>query len=175
MSGFPSAASARSFMIRIEQIRDYVQIVNIHSLFKRILPEQYSHFMLAEMFVRSREYIFMAFYEAEIIGSVVGKTENTNGYIAMLGVDECYRNRGVGKSLVWCCVEKMREKGLMSVYLEAETSNYAAISLYEKLGFKKTMFLDRYYVDLSPAYKLEMMLSGTDEDQDSVHQNEKNR
>lgn len=160
-------------MIRVEQIHDYAQIVDIHNLFRRILPEQYSHFMLAEMFGRSRQYIFMAFCGAELVGSVVGKAENPSGYIAMLGVDEGYRNRGVGKSLVRCCVERMRENGLVFVYLEAETSNHAAVSLYEKLGFRKTMFLDRYYVDLSPAYKLEMMLGGADDDQDSTHKNEK--
>lgn len=158
-------------MIRIEQIHAYEQIVDIHNLFRRILPEQYSHFMLAEMYVRSSQYIFMAFCGAKLVGSVVGKAESPCGYIAMLGVDEDYRNRGVGKSLVRCCVERMRENGLVSVYLEAETGNCAAVSLYEKLGFRKTMFLDRYYVDLSPAYKLEMMLSGAGDAQDSTHKN----
>lgn len=160
-------------MIRIEQIRDYEQIVDIHKLFRKILPEQYGHFMLAEMFIRSKQYIFMAFYEVELVGSVVGKAEDTSGYITMLGVEEGYRNKGVGKSLVRCCIERMRENGLMSVYLEADTSNHAAISLYEKLGFRKTMFLDRYYVDLSSAYKLEMILGGTCEEQDIAHQDKK--
>ncbi|KAL0265884.1 UNVERIFIED_CONTAM: hypothetical protein PYX00_011601 [Menopon gallinae] len=171
--GSTDTSVPKSFMIRVEEIRDYTQIMDIHNLFRETLPEQYGHFMLAEMFARSRQYIFMAFHGAKVVGSVVGKSEGADGYIAMLGVDRGYRNRGVGRSLVKCCVERMRADGLGSVYLEAEAGNHAAISLYEMLGFRKVMFLERYYVDLRPAYKLEMVLGDTAGEEDSVLMDEK--
>lgn len=140
-----------------EEVRDYCEIVEISRFFKKILPEQYNHFTFAEMFAKHRRYMLVV-CEERIIGCVVGRLEHSNtGYIAMLGVDEEYRHRGLGRVLVESCLGRMHADGLDSVYLETNVGNGAAILLYESLGFKKVALLERYYLDLSPAYRLQLI------------------
>ena len=38
--------------------------------------------------------------------------------------------------------------------LETECDNYAALNLYEKLGFRRTEYLPRYYQNGNSAYRL---------------------
>ena len=42
--------------------------------------------------------------------------------------------------------------------LETESDNFAALSLYEKLGFRRTEFLPRYYQNGNSAYRLILQL-----------------
>ena len=43
-------------------------------------------------------------------------------------------------------------------YLETEIDNVGALSLYEKLGFRRTEFLSRYYLNGQSAYRLVLQL-----------------
>ena len=43
-------------------------------------------------------------------------------------------------------------------YLETEVDNFGALHLYEKLGFRRTEFLPRYYLNGNAAYRLALQL-----------------
>lgn len=143
----------------IEEIDDYERILELKDFFKSILLEPYGHFTFAEMFVMSRRYMLVALSENKVVGSVIGKHEKDGcGYIAMLAVKENYRKQGIGRSLIKNCLMRMYMDGMCFVYLETDIYNHAAIELYQSFGFQKVMFLERYYLDLSPAYRLELIL-----------------
>lgn len=85
---------------------------------------------------------------------------NLSGYIGMLAVDSKYRGFGLGQSLVRVAVERLRSMGCLSVVLETESSNKAAMKLYEeKMGFVREQFLARYYLNNSDAYRLRLWLN----------------
>ena len=46
------------------------------------------------------------------------------------------------------------------VYLETEYDNVGALRLYEKMGFRRTEFLTRYYQNGNDAYRLMLQLEG---------------
>lgn len=52
----------------------------------------------------------------------------------------------------------MKAKGCDEVYLETPTNNERALSLYLSLGFVKTKFLPRYYLDHTDAVRLKLWL-----------------
>lgn len=83
-----------------------------------------------------------------------------SGYIGMLAVDSKFRGYGVGQSLVHVAIERLRSMGCSSVVLETESSNNAAMKLYEeKMGFVREQFLARYYLNNSDAYRLRLWLT----------------
>ncbi len=81
----------------------------------------------------------------KIIGYVVGRTMGNLGEILRLCVEPGFRKRGVAKNLLNKAIERFKKEGVELVYLEVEKSNLPAISLYEKLGFKRDRLVKRFY------------------------------
>ncbi|HEX3984824.1 MAG TPA: GNAT family N-acetyltransferase, partial [Acidisoma sp.] len=55
--------------------------------------------------------------------------------ILTIGVLPSLRRRGIARSLLWAAIAKAHGLGARSMFLEVETSNQAARSLYAKAGF----------------------------------------
>jgi ribosomal protein S18 acetylase RimI-like enzyme len=70
-----------------------------------------------------------------------------------MGVLPNYRGQGLGEKLLRACLAKAKAKGLTRVELEARVDNFAAISLYKKVGFvheamkRNAMRFDGVYYD----------------------------
>ena len=81
------------------------------------------------------------FFVAEIDNLFAGyigiKAVIDEGYITNIAVFPEYRGMGVGKALISRVFEFAEEKQLSFVSLEVRPSNTAAVSLYEKTGFKE--------------------------------------
>lgn len=56
-----------------------------------------------------------------------------------------FRRRGIGEALLRHMIEKSEELGLGTITLEVRSGNEAAMSLYEKMGFKKVGSRKGYY------------------------------
>ncbi|KAG5479200.1 hypothetical protein LSCM4_01789 [Leishmania orientalis] len=100
----------------------------------------------------------------EKVGAVVSRVTRKGadmplrGYLAMFAVVPSFRGYRLGSRLVSLTVALMREKDCDEVYLETPTSNVRALGLYLNLGFAKTKFLPRYYLDHSDAVRLKLWL-----------------
>ncbi len=68
------------------------------------------------------------------------------GHIMNVAVLKEYRKNGIGKSLLKEMFAQAGES-ITAYTLEVRTSNTAAISLYEKLGFKRAGVRKKYYSD----------------------------
>ncbi len=71
--------------------------------------------------------------------SVRGGRFEVPGTLRLLGLDVAprFRRQGVGAALVRGVEDRARREGLPSVRLEVAVDNDAAISLYEKLGYRR--------------------------------------
>ena len=92
-----------------------------------------------------------------IVASLKDKTNS--GYIAMLVVDKSQRRKGLGTKLVNLSINKMIKLSADYVMLETEIDNFAALKLYEKLGFIKDYKYRNYYLNGNGAYRLKLYLN----------------
>lgn len=109
-----------------------------------------------------------------VVGNVEIKNNIPKGYIAMLAVDKSYRKRGIGKQLVELLIKVFKDEyNVDEVYLETETSNVAALGLYESLGFIRTKLFMNYYLNTNSAYRLKLFINRDDvNDNDNNNDNE---
>ena len=67
------------------------------------------------------------------------------GEILNLAVAQERRRKGLGRTLLECCLGWLVERGVATVYLEVRRSNAAAIAMYEGLGFAVSGVRANYY------------------------------
>ncbi|AWR97316.1 ribosomal-protein-alanine N-acetyltransferase [Acidianus sulfidivorans JP7] len=154
---------SKSYIIRNVRLDDIDQIIRIN---RETLPENYPYYFFID---HAKEYSD-AFYVAEIekgkiVGYIMPRIElgfsnikslpalTKKGHVVSIAVLEDYRNQGIGTELLKASMKSMKEVyNAEEVYLEVRVSNYPAIRLYEKLGFKKIKELRGYYADGEDAY-----------------------
>lgn len=62
-------------------------------------------------------------------------------------VYEQFRNKKIGTKLMEYIIEIAKNNNLINITLEVRQSNYIAINLYKKMGFKETAIRKYYYGD----------------------------
>jgi len=92
-------------------------------------------------------YNFVAIVGDEIAGFISGRRVAVEGEILNLAVKPEYRRHGLGQALVNVVLDRFHQDGVMQVFLEVRESNHAAISFYERLGFRAVGRRDKYYGD----------------------------
>ncbi len=65
----------------------------------------------------------------------------------MLAIHPQFQGQGVGQALLWALLQKAHYRQLERATLEVRESNLAAVSLYQKFGFKEAGRRKRYYED----------------------------
>jgi len=65
--------------------------------------------------------------------------------IETINVDPSCRGKGIGRQLLFTAEDDMVFKGIKKIRLEVTTGNTAAISLYQKSGFRIISLLKNYY------------------------------
>ena len=68
-------------------------------------------------------------------------------HITLLAVHPAYQRQGLGQLLFWALLGLAQKRGLERATLEVRVSNQAALSLYQKFGFKEAGRRRRYYQD----------------------------
>ncbi|MHA1791292.1 MAG: GNAT family N-acetyltransferase [Promethearchaeota archaeon] len=86
---------------------------------------------------------FTCFDEDKLIASVTTTYWDNKkvGWIGMLIVDEKYRGRGIGKTMLSHAVQYLKEQDIRLIMLDATPAGKA---LYEKQGFKTSHIINRY-------------------------------
>ena len=92
-------------------------------------------------------FFLVAKEDEEVVGNCVLRIILDEGEITNVSVKESYRGRGIARKML---IELMRigmKRGVREFTLEVRTQNAVAISLYEKLGFKKEGMRKNFYMD----------------------------
>ncbi len=126
----------------------YEDILAISELEKQCFPQEpWSYRMLADSF-ENENFIGVLCDED---GEVAGYGGLSMGYdtadIDNIAVAESYRGNGFGGAVLEELVSAARERGAVKVFLEVRVSNYAAMSLYLKHGFRGVYARTRYYTN----------------------------
>jgi DNA-binding MarR family transcriptional regulator/N-acetylglutamate synthase-like GNAT family acetyltransferase len=83
-------------------------------------------------------HIFMAVYEGEVVGTcAIIKMNGKKFELAKMAVSPRVQGKSIGTLLGKACINKAKEFGADTVYLESNTLLKPAINLYLKLGFQK--------------------------------------
>jgi ribosomal protein S18 acetylase RimI-like enzyme len=83
------------------------------------------------------ELFFIALFDGQLIGSVMGGYEGHRGWIQYLAVLPAFQKRGYGKKLVSKAIVELRKLGCVKVNLQVRRSNAAVVGFYKHLGFEE--------------------------------------
>ena len=87
--------------------------------------------------------IFFAQLNGEIVGTVALLKIAENSYeLSKMAVNEKYQGKKIGQKLMQHCITTAKAMKLDSLFLFSNTKLIAAISIYEKYGFKEIPFAD---------------------------------
>ncbi|KAL8585230.1 hypothetical protein ACOMHN_013245 [Nucella lapillus] len=139
------------------------QMPDIIRLITKDLSEPYSIYTYRYFIHNWPKLCLLAMHEDHCVGSIVCKLDMhkkmvRRGYIAMLAVDEQYRRKKIGSTLVTKAIHAMINDECDEVVLETEITNKAALRLYENLGFIRDKRLFRYYLNGVDALRLKLWL-----------------
>lgn len=82
--------------------------------------------------------ILIVEYEGELVGTcALIKMSETRYELAKMAVSPIVQGKGFGYQLGLAIIEKAKELGATSIYIESNTILTPAISLYRKLGFQE--------------------------------------
>ena len=79
---------------------------------------------------------------------------DSQAHLLKIVVKPNHRGFGLGEKLLMGSVGHLSDRGIKRLYLEVSTDNVTAISLYEKLGFKKLILKKKFYSNGSDAYAM---------------------
>ena len=130
--------------------------------FRRMLPEDaagvevveracfsmpWSRESFWEQAASEKAYYLLALAGEKIIGYAGAWILLDEAHITNVAIDPAYRGQKIGRAMMCRLIEIVRELGATAMTLEVRPSNAAAVTLYEKLGFKSAGLRPGYYED----------------------------
>lgn len=146
----PSTYNVRRFTE--DDLRDVIAI-NL-----KCLPENYSSSFFLDLFHSCPETFLVANLSGNIVGYTMCRVESgfselnrfkfaKKGHIVSVAVLPQHRRVGVGFALMIAGMIGMERYGCSESYLEVRESNFSAIKMYEKLGYRVLRTVTGYYFD----------------------------
>ncbi|MES1909062.1 MAG: hypothetical protein MHM6MM_001869 [Cercozoa sp. M6MM] len=152
-------------------------LVKLRSLVEETLSEPYTTMTYRGFYLQNPTLTLFAEVHGETVGVIVAKIgdgsdmvllestpaqQEKHGIIAMLAVRSECRRKGLARHLVQEVVRRACAMGARRVVLETEETNVAALTLYGRLGFVRTAYLRRHYLNGVSAFRLERFLPDPD-------------
>jgi ribosomal-protein-alanine N-acetyltransferase len=152
----PKLTAARKYIISPIEARLLSQIVAIE---RDSFRNPYSPEYLRLLTQWCSELFLTAVSDSNVLGYVVAAANEKHCHIISLAVRPAYRRLGIGRDLLETLMERLRSIGVVEVTLEVREDNPIAAALYEKLGFRPSQKIDRYYEDGCTAIIFEKSLT----------------
>jgi len=114
--------------------------------------------LLDDLMRSEHDSFFVAVEDGKIIGYAVGRASGKNGHVDSVAVAPQHRRRGIGTALLSAVTHGLIEEGVEQIHLEVRKGNTAAISFYERMGFRVSSEIRRYYADGEDAWVLKQTL-----------------
>jgi ribosomal-protein-alanine N-acetyltransferase len=139
-------------MIRRVQPSDIFSVI---ALAFETLPERYNPSIFNQFYESYPDGFLVALRNSSIVGFLIGiKTVSNAGRILMLGVNESFRNQGIGSALLERFLKDMKQQKIRVVELEVRTSNTGALRFYQTKGFVLHATLKQFYQNGENAYSM---------------------
>jgi ribosomal-protein-alanine acetyltransferase len=111
--------------------------------------EAFTKQQIAHLLTDYNSVSLVAKANAEIVGFIIGMIQIERnalmGHILTIDISPTQRQRGIAQKLLQEIEEIFKRKGVKACRLEVREDNAAALSLYQKLGYKKIAKLKNYY------------------------------
>jgi ribosomal-protein-alanine N-acetyltransferase len=109
--------------------------------------------MFEALFLISPEGFLVVSHKNKVLGYAIVLYEQGFGHNKRLGeahllniaVDPVYRRKGIGTDMVRTMMSKIKKAHLSRIHLEVRMSNKAAVTFYDKLGFKSVSTVMGFY------------------------------
>ena len=133
-------------MIRVMTIEDYDEVYKLWKKIRgfgiRSIDDSKEG---VERFLRRNPTTsFVAVKEGKIVGSILCGHDGRQGSLYHVCVDEEYRMRGIGKSMVVFAMEALKEEKINKVSLIAFTKNDIGNTFWKEIGWTKREDLNYY-------------------------------
>ena len=140
------------FILRPAVINDIPSIMEIEQICFDL--DSFSKRQFAYLISQAKVYFYVAEYQQRVGGyfSALINQRACSLRIYSIAIHSDFRGRRVGQLLIDQIVVIALKESLKKITLEVNVSNFPAIHLYEKNGFKCTSVKDNYYHDGASAY-----------------------
>ena len=133
-------------MVRVMKIEDYDQIYKLWSKIKGfgIRSIDDSREGIERFLKRNPTTSVVAEEDGKIVGAILCGHDGRRGCFYHVCVDEAYRMRGIGKSMVVFAMEALKEEKINKVSLIAFTKNDIGNTFWKEIGWTKREDLNYY-------------------------------
>ena len=133
-------------MVRVMRIEDYDQIYELWSKIKGfgIRSIDDSREGIERFLKRNPTTSVVAEEDGKIVGAILCGHDGRRGCFYHVCVDEEYRMRGIGKSMVVFAMEALKEEKINKVSLIAFTKNDIGNAFWKEIGWTKREDLNYY-------------------------------
>lgn len=100
--------------------------------------------------IRYATFLLVAELAQEIVGYVLAEHQAVEAFIGRVAVRPSYQRQGIGTRLMVEALNRLKEKGIKTVYLNTQEDNVPSRSLYEGLGFQPTGEYDLIWAKTLP-------------------------
>ena len=100
---------------------------------------------------RNPDTSVVAIEDGKIVGSILCGHDGRRGCLYHVCVDEDYRMKGIGKSMVVACMEALQKEQFNKVSLIAFTKNDVGNAFWKEIGWTKREDLNYYDFTLNEA------------------------
>lgn len=100
------------------------------------------------------DLFIVAELDEDIAGYMITHTLPDKGDVISMAVDVPYRRKGIGRALARFTFQKLKERRLTTVQLEARTANSAAVGFWKSLGFLSVGTIPAFYRDGGEALRM---------------------
>lgn len=140
-------------MIRVMTIEDYDQVralwMKIHGFGIRSVDD--SREGVDRFLKRNPTTSVVAVEDDKIVGAILCGHDGRRGCLYHVCVDEKYRMRGIGKSMVVFAMEALKAEGINKVSLIAFAKNDIGNAFWKEIGWTKRQDLNYYDFTLNEA------------------------
>jgi len=136
----------------------------VYSVERECFHDPFPQNLLDDLMRTERDRFFVASEDGKIVGYAVGRASGKNGHVDSVAVAPLHRRRGIGTALLSAVTHRLAEEGVQQIHLEVRKGNKAAISFYERMGFRVFSEIRRYYSDGEDAWVLKRTLASQDSD-----------
>lgn len=131
-------------MIEVVRMIDK-DIPEVAELEKACFSMPWTERSLAESLIRPAYHMFAAKENDKVVGYIGTYMAADELNITNVAVDPARRREGIGALLIRTIVQMARAYHMSTIYLEVRESNQAAISLYQKYGFRRSGKRKNFY------------------------------